>query len=90
MAFEFVGLDVEVADAKSSKSPQGARSPRRVPGSSKALSHKALSDREFEVFRLMVTGESVTDVADRLKLSAKTVSIHKARILQKMNMQSLA
>ncbi|HSD37211.1 MAG TPA: response regulator transcription factor [Rhodocyclaceae bacterium] len=61
-----------------------------MPGSSKELSHKSLSDREFEVFRLMVEGASVTDVAERLKLSAKTVSTHKARILQKMNMQSLA
>ncbi|GAB4057039.1 response regulator transcription factor [Uliginosibacterium sediminicola] len=61
-----------------------------MPGSHKELSHKSLSDREFEVFRLMVEGASVTDVADRLKLSAKTVSTHKARILQKMNMQSLA
>jgi len=61
-----------------------------MPGSSKELSHKSLSDREFEVFRLMVEGASVTDVAERLNLSAKTVSTHKARILQKMNMQSLA
>jgi DNA-binding NarL/FixJ family response regulator len=61
-----------------------------MPGASRELSHKSLSDREFEVFRLMVEGVSVTDVAERLNLSAKTVSTHKARILQKMNMQSLA
>lgn len=61
-----------------------------MPRSNKGLSHKSLSDREFEVFCLMVEGASVTDVAERLNLSAKTVSTHKARILQKMNMQSLA
>ncbi|MEC5384882.1 response regulator transcription factor [Uliginosibacterium sp. H3] len=61
-----------------------------MPGSNKELSHKALSDREFEVFRMMVEGISVTDIAEQLNLSAKTVSTHKARILQKMNMQSLA
>jgi len=61
-----------------------------MPGGGKELSHKALSDREFEVFRLMVEGVSVTDIAERLKLSGKTVSTHKARILQKMNMQSRA
>ncbi|MDB5888930.1 MAG: response regulator transcription factor [Rhodocyclales bacterium] len=60
-----------------------------MPGN-KELTHKSLSDREYEVFRLMVEGISVGDVAERLKLSAKTVSTHKARILQKMNMQSLA
>jgi DNA-binding NarL/FixJ family response regulator len=52
--------------------------------------HKQLSDREFEVFQLMVHGRSVTDIAQHLHLSVKTVSTHKARILQKMNMQSLA
>jgi DNA-binding NarL/FixJ family response regulator len=54
------------------------------------LPHKQLSDREFEVFRLMVDGASITDIAERLHLSVKTVSTHKARILQKMAMQSLA
>lgn len=54
------------------------------------LPHKHLSDREFEVFRLMVAGRSITDIAEQLHLSVKTVSTHKARILQKMNMQSLA
>jgi DNA-binding NarL/FixJ family response regulator len=52
--------------------------------------HKHLSDREFEVFQLMVHGRSMTEIAERLHLSVKTVSTHKARILQKMNMQSLA
>lgn len=54
------------------------------------LPHKHLSDREFEVFRLMVGGRSITDIGELLHLSVKTVSTHKARILQKMNMQSLA
>ncbi len=48
--------------------------------------HGALSDREFEVFRLLVSGESVSDIALRLNLSVKTVSTHKANILRKMNM----
>jgi DNA-binding NarL/FixJ family response regulator len=52
--------------------------------------HHQLSDREFEVFQLMVRGRSITDIAEHLHLSVKTVSTHKARILQKMNMQSLA
>jgi DNA-binding NarL/FixJ family response regulator len=52
--------------------------------------HKLLSDREFEVFQLTVHGKSPTEIAGQLHLSVKTVSTHKARILQKMNMHSVA
>ena len=54
------------------------------------LPHKALSDREFEVFNLLVNGKSVTEIATVLHLSVKTVSTHKTRILQKMSSSSLA
>jgi DNA-binding NarL/FixJ family response regulator len=60
-----------------------------MPGSD-APPHQALSDREFEVFRLLVAGEAVSDIAAKLHLSVKTVSTHKARILQKMNMTNPA
>ncbi len=52
--------------------------------------HKALSDREFEVFNMLVLGKSITEIADALHLSVKTVSTHKTRILQKMSSTSLA
>jgi two-component system invasion response regulator UvrY len=55
-----------------------------------ALSHTLLSDREFEVFRLIVAGESISAIANRLHLSVKTVSTHKTRILEKMQMKSAA
>ncbi len=55
-----------------------------MPGKEAAAPHETLSDREFEVFRLLVNGASVTDIATRLTLSAKTVSTHKANLLQKM------
>jgi DNA-binding NarL/FixJ family response regulator len=48
--------------------------------------HAALSDREYQVFELLVGGKSITDIADRLNLSVKTVSTHKTHIMQKMNM----
>jgi DNA-binding NarL/FixJ family response regulator len=54
------------------------------------LPHKQLSDREFEVFSLLVGGKSITEIAELLHLSVKTVSTHKTRILQKMGMPSLA
>lgn len=52
--------------------------------------HKSLSDREFEIFQMVVHGRTMTDIAAQLHLSVKTVSTHKARILQKMNMLSVA
>lgn len=52
--------------------------------------HKQLSNREFEVFNFLVTGKSISEIATQLHLSAKTVSTHKARILQKMGVCSLA
>jgi DNA-binding NarL/FixJ family response regulator len=51
---------------------------------------QGLSDREFEVLRLLVAGEGPTEIADRLHLSVKTVSTHKTRILQKLNLGSTA
>lgn len=54
------------------------------------LPHKTLSDREYGIFRLLVAGTSLTAIAEGLRLSVKTVSTHKTRILQKMNMSSTA
>jgi DNA-binding NarL/FixJ family response regulator len=48
------------------------------------LPHTALSDREYQVFRLLVSGKTVSDIGAELNLSVKTVSTHKARLLQKM------
>jgi DNA-binding NarL/FixJ family response regulator len=52
--------------------------------------HHLLSDREFQVFRLLVAGRTVSEIAEQLNLSVKTVSTHKARIMQKMNMSNPA
>jgi DNA-binding NarL/FixJ family response regulator len=52
--------------------------------------HNALSDREFQVFRALVAGRTVTDIAGELNLSVKTVSTHKARIMEKMNISNPA
>jgi len=52
--------------------------------------HASLSDREFEVLRLIGSGLSVGDIADRLSLSAKTVSTYRARVLDKMRMKNNA
>ena len=52
--------------------------------------HESLSDREFEVLRLLVDGLGPTDIGERLHLSVKTVSTHKTRILEKLNVTSTA
>lgn len=59
-----------------------------MPGATNALPHEALSDREFEVFQWIAAGLSVTDIAHRLHLSVKTVSTHKAHVMQKMGWQN--
>jgi DNA-binding NarL/FixJ family response regulator len=52
--------------------------------------HESLSDREFEVLRLLVGGLGPTEIAERLHLSVKTVSTHKTRILEKLDLGSTA
>jgi two-component system invasion response regulator UvrY len=52
--------------------------------------HEALSDREFEVLRLIASGKTVREIADLLSLSDKTISTYRARLLEKMEMKSNA
>lgn len=52
--------------------------------------HAALSDREFEVLRLIASGKTVGDIAGVLSLSVKTVSSYRARILDKMGLRNNA
>jgi two-component system invasion response regulator UvrY len=52
------------------------------------LPHKRLSDREYQVLEKIVAGFRLTDIADELNVSIKTISTHKSRILQKMGMES--
>ncbi len=51
---------------------------------------QALSNREFEVLRLLVSGLGPTEIGEKLHLSVKTVSTHKARILEKLGLGSTA
>jgi two-component system, NarL family, invasion response regulator UvrY len=47
-----------------------------------------LSNREYQIFLLIAAGEGSTDIAERLNLSVKTVSTHKARIKNKMKLDN--
>jgi len=59
------------------------------PDSNK-LPHETLSDREFQVLRMIATGKAVGEIATELSLSPKTISTYRARLLQKMNLTSNA
>jgi DNA-binding NarL/FixJ family response regulator len=50
--------------------------------------HERLSEREFQILQLLLNGLSVNDIADQLSISNKTVSTHKARLMQKMKFQT--
>ena len=52
--------------------------------------HELLSDREFDVFKLLASGSSVSEIANQLSLSTTTVSTYRTRILSKMNIRSNA
>lgn len=52
--------------------------------------HILLSDREHQVFMMLVQGKGLTEIADELNLSVKTVSTHKSRIQEKMNADNLS
>jgi two-component system invasion response regulator UvrY len=52
--------------------------------------HTLLSNREYQIFLLIASGEGSTDIADRLNLSIKTVSTHKTRIKSKMKLDNTA
>jgi len=49
--------------------------------------HERLSDREFQILRLIGLGKAVSEIAKELSLSVKTISTYRARVLRKMNMK---
>ncbi|SAL63076.1 two component LuxR family transcriptional regulator [Caballeronia choica] len=59
-------------------------------GGSPATSHEALSDRELEVLKLLVSGDSLAAIAKTLHLSPNTVTTYRSRICQKLQLKSNA
>jgi two-component system invasion response regulator UvrY len=68
----------EVADALVQNVTQDDSRPR----------HATLSDREFQTLRLIASGKKLSEIAVEMSLSAKTVSVYRARLLEKMDMKS--
>ncbi len=54
------------------------------------VSHKILSNREYQTLCLMASGKSLSEMADIMSLSAKTVSVYRARMLEKMHLKNNA
>jgi two-component system, NarL family, invasion response regulator UvrY len=64
--------------------------PPRPRGDGARLPHEQLSDREYQVLRMIGQGRTVSEIAAELSLSVKTVSTYRARILEKMDMRTSA
>jgi len=61
-----------------------------LKNNSAQLAHKSLSDREYQVMCMIASGKTVTEIAEELLLSVKTISTYRSRILEKMKMKSNA
>jgi len=55
-----------------------------------AVLHEQLSDREYEVMRLIASGKTVSEIAELMHLGVTTISTYRARILEKMNLKNNA
>jgi DNA-binding NarL/FixJ family response regulator len=54
------------------------------------LPHEKLSDREYQTLVMISSGKTLTEIGDELNLSVKTVSVYRARLLEKMHMKNNA
>ncbi|HPJ97826.1 MAG TPA: response regulator transcription factor [Syntrophales bacterium] len=54
------------------------------------LPHEQLSDREYQVMLMLASGRTVSEIADELCLSVKTISTYRARVMEKMNLKKNA
>jgi two-component system invasion response regulator UvrY len=56
-------------------------------GDASKMPHEYLSDREFEVFKLLAKGKAVSEIAEKISLSVTTVSTYRGRIMTKLNLK---
>lgn len=61
-----------------------------IAGNASPSPHDNLSQREFEVMLMICRGKTISEIGDALHLSTSTINTYRARILEKMNMQSNA
>jgi len=61
-----------------------------IRGNTSKQLHETLSDREFQVFKMIASGKTISIIANELSLSVKTISVYRTNILQKMNLKNNA
>ncbi len=61
---------------------------RSVGESSEKRPHELLSDREFDTLRMLASGKSLTEIAEAMFISPKTVSVYRTRLLEKMKLKN--
>jgi DNA-binding NarL/FixJ family response regulator len=61
-----------------------------LDGDSERAPHETLSDREYQILLQIASGKTVSDIAEEMCLSVKTVSTYRSRILEKMHLKNNA
>ncbi len=61
-----------------------------VGGEHDGLPHETLSEREYQVTRMLASGKTVSQIAEEMRLSVKTISTYRSRVLDKMGMRTNA
>jgi two-component system invasion response regulator UvrY len=88
---EVIGALRRVAGGKKYISPAVAEIlANEISDAEEKLPHQNLSDREYQIFLLLASAKTVTEIADALALSVKTVSTYRSRILDKMRLDNNA
>ena len=85
---EMVKAVTEVLAGRSYVTRQASDSPRGR--GAQGLLHERLSDREYQVLRMLGVGRTVSEIAAELALSVKTVSTYRTRVLEKMDLRTTA
>jgi len=79
----------QVASGRKYISPELAEElASELSGDREALPHKSLSNREYQTLCMIAAGKTVSAIAETLSLSVKTVSMYRARLLEKMHFQN--
>ena len=88
---ELIGAIRKVSAGRKYVSPSVAEKLAFELGSDvEKLPHELLSDREYQVMLMLASGRTVSEIADELCLSVKTISTYRARIMEKMNLKKNA
>jgi DNA-binding NarL/FixJ family response regulator len=83
-------IELAVAGGKYVSPSVAAQLVAGLDGRSGEALHESLSDREFQILRMIATGSTVGEIAVQLNLSVKTVSSYRTRVLEKLQLRNNA